>query len=133
MLMTMLDAKYMRSKTNYEKVREFHQVFGVALDVDINKGDVSDLRVLRADLIREEYYEVMSAVTNESLLKELTDLLYVIYGTAATFGWDIDTAFNRVHQSNMSKLGDDGKPIYREDGKVLKSKNYVPPDLSDLV
>lgn len=124
---------WMRSKTNYEKVREFHEAFGVALDVDISKGDTSDLKTLRGKLIQEEYFEVIQATEAENLLKELADLLYVVYGTAATFGWDIDTAFNRVHQSNMSKLGDDGKPIYREDGKVLKSSNYKPADLGDLV
>jgi predicted HAD superfamily Cof-like phosphohydrolase len=123
----------MRSKTNYEKVREFHKAFGQALDVDSSKDEAFDLSLLRARLIREEYSEVMSAVNDEEVLKELADLLYVVYGTAATFGWDIDTAFNRVHESNMSKLGDDGKPIYREDGKVLKGPNYKPADLSDLV
>lgn len=125
----------MRTKTNYEKVREFHQVFGVALDHKMIKGDEETTRLgeLRYALIEEEFRELLEADNPENFLKELADLLYVLYGTAATFGWDIDTAFNRVHQSNMSKLGDDGKPIYREDGKVLKSKNYVPADLSDLV
>jgi predicted HAD superfamily Cof-like phosphohydrolase len=124
----------MRTKTNYEKVREFHKAFGVALDVDPSKN-ARDLQKLRGKLITEEYNEVMGVEEGdwENALKELTDLLYVVYGTAATFGWDIDTAFNRVHASNMSKLDDNGKPIYRADGKVLKSKNYQPPDLSDLV
>lgn len=125
----------MRNKTNYEKVREFHEMFGVTLDYIpiVGEEETNRLANLRYDLVEEEYTELMEADSPENLLKEMVDLLYVIYGTAATFGWDIDTAFNRVHQSNMSKLGDDGKPIYREDGKVLKSKNYVPADLSDLV
>jgi predicted HAD superfamily Cof-like phosphohydrolase len=123
-----------RSKTNYEKVREFHQAFGHPLDVDPSKS-AEDLLALRSRLIAEEFYEVMEVDIGdwENNLKELADLLYVVYGFAATFGWDIDTAFNRVHESNMSKLGEEGKPIYREDGKVLKSKSYIPPDLSDLV
>jgi len=132
----------MKTKTNYEKVREFHQAFGQDIDHKIVLSETSSrLFALRRRLVEEEYQEFLSAALEmpiftsdlENLLKEMVDLLYVIYGMAATFGWDIDTAFNRVHASNMSKLGADGKPIYREDGKVLKSKNYIPPDLSDLV
>ena len=66
-------------------------------------------------------------------LKELADLVYVCYQYAANMQWDLDEAMHRVHESNMSKLDEDGKPIYREDGKVLKGPNYKPPDLSDLV
>lgn len=69
----------------------------------------------------------------EDALKELSDLVYVCYQYAANMGWDLDEALFRVHQSNMSKLGDDGKPIYRNDGKVLKGPNYKPPTLTDLV
>ncbi len=64
---------------------------------------------------------------------ELADLVYVCYQYAENLGWDLDEALYRVHQSNMSKLGEDDKPIYREDGKVLKGPNYQPPNLSDLV
>ena len=66
------------------------------------------------------------------LLKELSDLLYVVFGMAVTFDLPIAEAFLRVHESNMSKLGEDGKPLYREDGKVLKGPNYKAPDLLDL-
>ena len=66
-------------------------------------------------------------------LKELADLVYVCYQYAESMGWDLDTAMDRVHQSNMSKLGEDGKPIYRADGKVLKGPNYQPPTLTDLI
>ena len=66
-------------------------------------------------------------------LKELADLVYVCAQYAENMEWDLEQALRRVHQSNMSKLGEDGKPIYREDGKVLKGPNYQPPDLSDLV
>ena len=69
----------------------------------------------------------------ENCLKELADLGYVCYQYAANMGWDLDEAMFRVHQSNMSKLDNEGKPIYREDGKVLKGPNYKPPNLKDLV
>ena len=66
-------------------------------------------------------------------LKELADLVYVCYQYAENMNWFLDEALHRVHESNMSKLGEDGKPIYREDGKVLKGPNYKPPDLTDLI
>jgi len=66
-------------------------------------------------------------------LKELADLVYVCFQYAENMGWNLDETMNRVHQSNMSKLGEDGKPIYREDGKVLKGPNYKPPTLTDLL
>ena len=88
-------------------------------------------------IIKEEFEEVMQAIhykkNKEDILKELCDLVYVCVGFADTFGWNFDVAFNRVHKSNMSKLGEDGKPIYREDGKILKSDTYEEPCLQDLV
>ena len=66
-------------------------------------------------------------------LKELADLVFVCYQYAEIMDWDLDTAMDRVHESNMSKLGEDGNPIYREDGKVLKGPNYKPPTLTDLI
>jgi len=93
-------------------------------------------------LIVEECKEFLDAenqlllgfvVNATDVLKELADLVYVCYQYAENLGWDLDEALYRVHQSNMSKLGEDGKPIYREDGKVLKGPNYQPPNLSDLV
>lgn len=99
---------------------------------------------LQQTLIDEEHLEVAHAylallvdTTNkqlrEHLLKELADLVYVCHQMAAAFGWDLQTAYNRVHASNMSKLGEDGKPIRREDGKILKGPNYFEPSLIDLV
>jgi len=99
---------------------------------------------LQQTLIDEEHLEVAHAyldlledITNkrarEHLLKELADLVYVCHQMAAAFGWDLQTAYNRVHASNMSKLGEDGKPIRREDGKILKGPNYFEPSLIDLV
>ena len=92
-------------------------------------------------LIVEEFKEFLQAEGmlfmhgrnhQEHALKELADLVYVCYQYAENMGWFLDEALNRVHESNMSKLGEDGKPIYREDGKVLKGPGYKPPDLSDL-
>lgn len=91
-----------------------------------------DQMELRRELVMEEANEVRTAESPEELTKELADLLYVVYGMAVTFGLPIDEVFERVHRSNMSKLGDDGKPIYRDDGKVLKGPNYQPPKLDDL-
>ena len=70
---------------------------------------------------------------HEEALKELADLVYVCYQYAANMGWPLDEALDRVHKSKMSKLGEDGKPIYREDGKVLKGPDYEPPTLMDLI
>lgn len=99
---------------------------------------------LQKRLIQEEFAEVMEACaiarqdsydtkSSEALLKELADLVFVCYQMAAYMQWDLDDAMNRVFESNMSKLGDDGKPIRREDGKVLKGPNYKPPVLTDIV
>lgn len=91
-------------------------------------------REVAAGLVEEEYTEWWNAYAEPvEELKELADLVYVTYGYANVRGWNLDEAVRRVHASNMSKLGDDGKPIYREDGKVLKGPNYKKPDLGDLV
>ena len=93
-------------------------------------------------LITEEFKEFLQADgmlfrhgsnVQVECLKELADLVYVCYQYAVNMGWDLDEAMYRVHESNMSKLDEDGKPIYREDGKVLKGPNYKPPNLEDLV
>ena len=137
----------MRSITPLDRVVEFHKAFGGALNEELRSGKTLSLRM---DLITEEFEELRRAcvdavfsqgkspddkVSKEALaevLKELCDLLYVCYGFAATFGLPVNEAFNRVHESNMSKLGSDGKPVYREDGKVLKGKNYWKPDIEGL-
>ena len=94
------------------------------------------------DLIVEEFKEFLEAQgmlfihgsnVQAECLKELADLVYVCYQYAENMRWDLDEALNRVHESNMSKLDEDGRPIYREDGKVLKGPNYKPPNLEDLV
>ena len=99
-------------------------------------------RTRQRNLITEEFKEFLEAdgmlfrntpEFPQNCLKELADLVYVCYQYAANMGWDLDEAMFRVHQSNMSKLDEEGKPIYREDGKVLKGQNYKPPNLEDLV
>jgi predicted HAD superfamily Cof-like phosphohydrolase len=117
----------MRHSFAAEMVREFHEAFGLSL------GEVTRrYHKLRADLIREEAKEAADALEFEGLpqiAKELADLVVVAYGTALTVGIDLDRAVALVHASNMSKLGDDGKPVMRDDGKVLKGPNYQPPDM----
>tara|TARA_R100001594_G_scaffold33525_1_gene62181 strand:+ start:971 stop:1351 length:381 start_codon:yes stop_codon:yes gene_type:complete len=98
-------------------------------------------RAVQHELIVEEFKEFLEAEGmlfmhgrnhQEHALKELADLVYVCYQYAENMGWFLDEALNRVHESNLSKLDEEGNPIYREDGKVLKGPNYKPPDLSDL-
>jgi len=89
-----------------------------------------------AETVSEKLWLSPVAVDREHrahLLKEVADLVYVCHQLAATFGWDLDEASRRVHASNMSKLGEDGKPIYREDGKIMKGPNYFTPNLLDLI
>lgn len=108
---------------------EFHTVYGATVHFD--DAAIRD-KELRIKLISEEYKEVMEAFEKDdltNLAKELADLIYVIYGTALACGFDLDNVFREVHRSNMSKLGEDGRPIYREDGKVLKGPNYFEPDV----
>jgi len=108
----------------------------------VNNSTTPASRTLQRRLIVEEFKEFLDAenqlimgltINSADCLKELADLVYVCYQYAANLGWDLDEALDRVHKSNMSKLDDNGNPIYREDGKVLKSKNYQPPNLTDLV
>ena len=118
-----------------EQAKEFRTKYKLKNSTD------RSTRSCQKNLIVEEFKEFLDAdaqlyrenptVVAEAL-KELADLVYVCYQYAENMGWLLDEAMNRVHESNMSKLGEDGKPIYREDGKVLKGPNYKPPDLSDL-
>lgn len=130
--------------TGVERVREFHTTFKQAQNLDIEYS----LMLLRMRLINEEYKEFTDEcniildewleygkITDElkaKLLKEMADLKYVINGLAVTFGLPLDEAEEEVHKSNMSKLGKDGLPIYREDGKVLKGPNYKEADILSL-
>jgi predicted HAD superfamily Cof-like phosphohydrolase len=118
--------------STHAKVAEFHRIFGVA----INQPASRDLRTLRARLIAEEANEVnaeLACGSLTSIAQELADLVYVAYGTAISLGLDLDRAVAEVHRANLSKLDDDGQPIYRSDGKVLKGPNYRKPDCSSAV
>ena len=121
---------WMMNATPLDMVKEF----SLSMDQPLGKewSRMSELETLRFNLIAEEYEEVMSGKTEENVLKELADLVYVTYGYAATFGWNLDEAVRRVHESNMSKLVE-GKPLKRADGKVLKGPYYKPPTMEDLV
>ena len=121
--------------TNFNKVGVFMKTFGQEIK---NKPSFSTKKInqLRISLIQEELDELKEAMANNDLLEvadALTDLLYVTYGAGHAFGIDLDKCFNEVQNSNMSKLGKDGKPIYNQLGKVMKGPNYFKPDLSKFV
>ena len=121
--------------TNFQKVKTFMQTFGqeVKSNPSFSTEKINDLRY---NLIKEELDELKQAMENKDLLEvadALTDILYVTYGAGIAFGIDLDKCFEEVQNSNMSKLGDDGKPIYNEAGKVMKGPNYFKPDLSKFV
>ena len=121
--------------TNFEKVGVFMKTFGQEVK---NKPSFSTEKInqLRISLIQEELDELKEAITNNDLLEvadALTDLLYVTYGAGHAFGIDLDKCFQEVQNSNMSKLGEDGKPIYNEFGKVMKGPKYFKPDLLKFI
>ena len=121
--------------TNFEKVKKFMETFGQ--EVKIKPSFSSDkTNKLRYDLIKEELEELKIALENKDLLEvadALTDILYVTYGAGHALGIDLDKCFEEVQSSNMSKLGEDGKPIYNESGKVMKGPKYFKPDLTKFV
>tara|TARA_R100000734_G_C3312194_1_gene103172 strand:- start:289 stop:663 length:375 start_codon:yes stop_codon:yes gene_type:complete len=123
-------------KSNQEQAKEFRTLY------KIKSSDSKPVRQYQVDLITEEYGEFIEAEGmlfresdkyKEECLKELADLVYVCYQYAANMGWDLDRALALIHQSNLSKLDVDGKPIYREDGKILKGPNYKKPNLHSLI
>ena len=121
--------------TNFEKVKVFMKTFGqdVKQQAALSTEKINSLRI---SLIEEELDELKEAM-KEKNLKEvadaLTDILYVTYGAGHAFGIDLDKCFDEVQNSNMSKLGEDGRPIYNESGKVMKGPNYFKPDLSKFI
>ena len=121
--------------TNFKKVGTFMKTFGQ--EVKTKPSFSSDkINKLRLDLIKEELFELTEAMNNKDLLEvadALTDILYVTYGAGHAFGINLDKCFEEVQNSNMSKLGENGKPIYNENGKVMKGPNYFKPDLSKFV
>ncbi len=121
--------------SNFNKVGTFMKTFGQ--EVKTNPSFSSDkINKLRIDLIKEELDELQEAMKNNDLLEvadALTDILYVTYGAGHAFGIDLDKCFDEVQNSNMSKLGENGEPIYNDSGKVMKGPNYFKPDLSKFV
>ena len=118
--------------TNFEKVGLFMTTFGQEVK---KKSELSSdkINLLRLSLIQEELDELTKAINENDILEvadALTDILYVTYGAGHAFGIDLDKCFDEVQNSNMSKIGENGKPIYNEAGKVMKGPNYFKPDLS---
>ena len=121
--------------SNFEKVGDFMEAFGQEVLYVPTLPDFN-LAALRLDLIEEEVQELRDGLGRSSLLEvadALTDILYVVYGAGHSFGIDLDDCFNEVHRSNMTKLGEDGRPMYRDDGKVMKGPNYEEPFLLPFV
>ena len=121
--------------TNFEAVGEFMNTFGQEVKTEPDWPD-ENTQKLRLELIAEELEEMWDAIENKDLVgvaDALTDILYVTYGAGHAFGINLDQCFKEVQRSNMSKLGEDGKPIYRDDGKVLKGPNYFEPDLKSVL
>ena len=121
--------------TNFDKVGTFMKTFGQ--EVKTKPSFSTDkINKLRLDLIKEELNELTEAMNNKDLLEvadALTDILYVTYGAGHAFGINLDKCFEEVQNSNMSKLDENGKPVYNEQGKVMKGSNYFKPDLSKFV
>ena len=121
--------------TNFESVKKFMQIFGqeVRTNASFPNDKIIDLRI---DLIREELSELKEAIEKKDIKEvadALTDILYVTYGAGHAFGINLDKCFEEVQNSNMSKLGSDGKPIYNEQGKVMKGPDYFKPNLNKFV
>lgn len=125
------ESERVRSMSVGEMLAEFHTKFKSPRNLRF--GYDNAVETLAMDLITEEYKEFMKEEDAELTLGELADLVYVAYGYADRWGWNLDEAVRRKHIANLSKLGEDGEPIFREDGKVLKGPNFKPADLSDLV
>ena len=121
--------------SNFESVRKFMETFGQEVK---KKAEFPNDKItsLRFELIREELEELKEAMDKKDIKEvadALTDILYVTYGAGHAFGINLDKCFQEVQNSNMSKLGDDGKPIYNEKGKVMKGPNYFEPNLDKFV
>ena len=121
--------------SNFNKVRTFMKTFGQEVKTKPSFS-TEKINKLRIDLIKEELQELTEAMNSKDLLEvadALTDILYVTYGAGHAFGIDLDKCFEEVQNSNMSKLDENGEPIYNDSGKVMKGPNYFKPDLSKFV
>jgi len=125
-------------KNKIESVHKFHQAFGLGIKNEPTANLDMKKNLLRYELMREENEEYLEAANNNDLVEvadALGDMLYILCGTIIEHGMQdkIEEVFNEIQRSNMSKLGADGKPIYREDGKVLKGPNYFKPNIADIL
>ena len=121
--------------SNFESVKKFMETFGQEIKEKASFPN-DKITSLRYELIKEELDEFKEAIDKKDIKEvadALTDILYVTYGAGHAFGIDLDKCFEEVQNSNMSKLGKDGKPIYNEKGKVMKGPNYFKPDLKKFV
>jgi|TARA_R110002167_G_scaffold142230_4_gene330901 predicted HAD superfamily Cof-like phosphohydrolase len=121
--------------SNFERAGDFMEAFGQEV---LDKPTLPDFNLseLRIDLIQEELQELIDALDAKDIVEiadALTDILYVTYGAGHSFGLDLDECFLEVHRSNMTKLGEDGRPLYRPDGKVMKGPNYETPQLAKII
>jgi len=121
--------------SNFDEVKVFMKTYGqeIKLTPDFPENKILKLRI---DLIQEELDELKEAIENKDIVEvadALTDILYVTYGAGHSFGVNLDDCFSEVQRSNMSKLDDNGKPIFNENGKVLKGPNYFKPDLKKYI
>ena len=121
--------------SNFDDVKNFMQIYGQEIKTK-SSFPINKIIQLRYDLIKEELDELSVAINNKDIVEvadALTDLLYVVYGAGHAFGIDLDKCFTEVQRSNMSKLDKDGKPIYNENGKVMKGPNYSKPNLKQFL
>ncbi len=125
----------MRDMSNFSKVKTFMNTYGQDVKEQASFPDDKIVQ-LRVDLIEEELNELKEAIENNDIVEvadALTDILYVTYGAGHSFGVDLDECFEEVQKSNMSKLGEDGNPIYNDSGKVMKGPNYFSPNLKKII
>ena len=121
--------------SNFEDVKHFMTTYGQEVKTKSEFPEEQIIK-LRIDLIKEELNELTDAIKQRNLVEvadALTDILYVTYGAGHSFGINLDLCFTEVQRSNMSKLGEDGKPIYNEHGKVMKGSNYIKPNLKQFI
>lgn len=130
-----IESKLNKPKTMFQKVKEFHTTFNCHIE-ETPTIPPYNVVLLRMALIKEEYTELMEAMNKGDIVAiddAICDLHYVVSGTAVSYGIPEDESFDEVHRSNMSKANEDGTVTYREDGKVLKSKRFTPPDLKSII
>ena len=127
--------EFLLTMTSFNKVKQFHQTYKANIGTTAAFPDSTE-RALRKKLLLEEFTEYTDAEDADDFVEvcdALGDMLYIIYGTAVSYGIPIDKVFDEIHDSNMSKLGEDGRPIFRDDGKVLKGPNYHTPDIQKVL